>query len=183
MALSSRQLARLQDFERGLDPQQPDRSRIPARILGYGEISTVIEIQSDGMQEYAFKRLPLFRDPGEVERYRVAFDEYARWLQQEIGVRLPAQDHALVMDAVGAPVFYIIQQKLKPDTIGNRALHTRADADILKLVRSILRELLRVWEFNRAQTRVQLAIDGQISNWALRESDTAPSAETFSHGR
>lgn len=179
MPLSSTQLALLQEFERGLDPQHPERSQIPAHILGYGEISTVIEIQNAAMQGFAFKRLPLFRDAREVERYTAAFGEYARLLQQEIGIQLPAQDHALVQGASGAPVFYIVQQKLAPDSIGSRALHTLSDADILKLVRSVLRELFRVWEFNRAQTRAQVAIDGQISNWAIRASDAAPSAEFF----
>lgn len=179
MSLSTPQLALLQDFERGLDPQHPERSRIPARILGYGEISTVIEIQNEAMRGYAFKRLPLFYDPREVERYTAAFDEYARLLQQEIGIRLPAQDHAVVQNAAGVPVFYIVQQKLDADSIGSRALHTRSDADILKLVRSVLCELVKVWEFNRAQTRIQVAIDGQISNWAIRETDGEASSEFF----
>ncbi|MBI4670363.1 MAG: hypothetical protein HY741_01670 [Chloroflexi bacterium] len=179
MSLATSQLALLQDFERGLDPQHPERSRVPARILGYGEISTVIEIQTDATQGYAFKRLPLFRDQREVECYRVVFDEYVRLLQHEIGVQLPAQDYAVVQGAAGAPVFYIVQQKLTADSIGSRVLHTRSDTDILKLVRSVLRELRKVWEFNHTQTRVQAAIDGQISNWAIRETDAAESSETF----
>jgi hypothetical protein len=62
----------LREFELGLDPQHPERSRIPARILGYGEISTVFEIQAEGMQDLALKRLPLFHTREEVERYRAA---------------------------------------------------------------------------------------------------------------
>lgn len=179
MTLSTTQLLLLQEFERGLDPRHPDRSRIPARILGYGEISTVIEIEGDAMQGYAFKRLPLFRDQNEVKRYRTEFDEYARLLEKEIGVQLPAQDYAIVQDPAGVPVFYIVQQKLAEDSIGSRVLHTRSDADILKLVRSVLRELHKVWEFNRAQSRLQVAIDGQISNWAIRETEADQSSETF----
>ncbi|MCR4438213.1 MAG: hypothetical protein QHJ34_04120 [bacterium] len=34
----------LQRFERGLDPRVPERSAIPARVLGFGEISTVFAI-------------------------------------------------------------------------------------------------------------------------------------------
>jgi hypothetical protein len=79
----------LQEFERGLDPQHPQRGKIPARVLGYGEISTVFEIQTEALRGLAFKRLPLFSDEREVERYRIAFEEYNRLLEQEIGIRLP----------------------------------------------------------------------------------------------
>ena len=36
----------LEDFEKGLDPEHPEKSRIPAYVLGYGEISTIFEIES-----------------------------------------------------------------------------------------------------------------------------------------
>ena len=34
----------LRQFEKGLDPRFPERNRIRTRVLGYGEISTVLEI-------------------------------------------------------------------------------------------------------------------------------------------
>ncbi len=37
----------LKEFERGLDPAHPEQSKIPARVLGYGEISTIFEIQAE----------------------------------------------------------------------------------------------------------------------------------------
>jgi hypothetical protein len=48
MQLSPAQLELLHRFERGLDPQEPERSQIPATVLGYGEISTVFAIGGDG---------------------------------------------------------------------------------------------------------------------------------------
>jgi hypothetical protein len=59
-------LALLEEFEQNLDPQHPECSRIPARVLGYGEISTVFEIQAEGLQGLAFKRLPLFHSEGRL---------------------------------------------------------------------------------------------------------------------
>ncbi|MCZ7673461.1 MAG: hypothetical protein M5U34_43255 [Chloroflexi bacterium] len=34
----------LRQFEQGLDPLHPEQSRIPAQVLGYGEISTVFTV-------------------------------------------------------------------------------------------------------------------------------------------
>ena len=85
----------LEAFERGLDPRHPENSQIPAKILGYGEISTVFSIQVQGLESLAFKRLPLFRDAAEVERYRSTYEEYNRLLQDEIGVATGA--------AIGSP--------------------------------------------------------------------------------
>ena len=47
------QAALLQEFESGLDPLNPEKSKIPCHVLGYGEISTVFEIRADGFQDLA----------------------------------------------------------------------------------------------------------------------------------
>jgi hypothetical protein len=157
----------IQAFERGLDPQHPEQSAIPARILGYGEISTVFEIDAPGAREFAFKRLPLFRSQAEVERYTAVFVEYNRLLEHVIGIRLPAHDHLIVTNAQGRPVFYIVQHKLPADAIGNRLLQRATRAQVAELLRRVLREARKVWDFNRQHDRLQVAIDGQISNWVF----------------
>jgi hypothetical protein len=78
-------LGLLQEFERGLDPRSPGNSRIPARVLGYGEISTVLEIQAEACRGLAFKRLSIFESPAEIERYLASFVEYMRLLEDDIG--------------------------------------------------------------------------------------------------
>ena len=64
---------RLEDFERQLDPQHPERSAIPARILGYGEISTVLDSSRrtcrPGFQTSATLRYP-GRSPSVLRRLR-----------------------------------------------------------------------------------------------------------------
>ncbi len=157
----------LRQFEAGLDPQHPERGPIPARVLGYGEISTVFEIQADGLRGLAFKRLPLFRDWVEVERYRAVYEEYNRLLQEDIGLRIPPNTHAAFPGRDGRPVFYIIQQQLPSSSIGSRALHTLSEEAVLALVHLVLGELRKVWDYNRRQDRVRVSIDGQISNWAV----------------
>lgn len=162
-------LAALQEFEAGLNPRFVERSRIPAKVLGYGEISTVLAIDAPGLEGLAFKRMPLFYTQGEVDRYTAVYLEYLRLLREEIGLHLPHHEHASFPRPNGLPVFYIIQQRLPAESIGNRLLHQVPDEAVLILVRRVLRELRKVWDFNRRQNRIQVAIDGQISNWAIAD--------------
>ena len=167
MQPSPEQLDLLQDFEHGLDPQYPERSQIPATVLGYGEISTVFAIDAQSLEGLAFKRMPLFRDAGEIQAYQAAYEEYCRLLQQEVGLHLPGHGFASLTNQAGLPILYIIQRRLPPATIGNQALHLLPDDMVLLLVRRILREMHPLWEFNRRQDHLKLSLDGQISNWSI----------------
>ncbi len=158
-------------FERGLDPRHPERSKIPARILGYGEISTVFEIQAPGLEGLACKRLPIFRSLEELEAYKGIYLEYNRVLQEEVGLRLPRYGFACLVDDAGYPLFYILQERLPPESIGNRALHLLSLPDVCRLVEQTLRELEKVWGYNRRQQEIQVALDGQISNWSIAGFD------------
>ncbi len=169
--LDSTRLELLQTFERQLDPQNPERGKTPARVLGYGEISTVFEIDVESLRGLAFKRLPSFIDQTEIEKYTAAFVEYNRLLEQDIGLRLPAHDYAIVTNAKGRPIFYIVQQKLPAESIGNRAIHRLPREQVQALVRRVLQHARQVWDFNQRQKHIQVAIDGQISNWSIDGDD------------
>ena len=161
----------LEEFERGLDPRYPERSSVPARVLGYGEISTVFEIRAEGMEGYAFKRLPIFKDRDEIAPYLASYEEYNRILEEEVGISLPAYGHAEFVSSSGRPVFYIIQEQLPSTSIGNQAIHTLPDIEVPILVKMILGELKKVWDFNREHEGLEMAIDGQISNWSIGAFD------------
>ncbi|MBN2028124.1 MAG: hypothetical protein JW854_15355 [Actinobacteria bacterium] len=161
----------LEEFERGLDPRYPERSRIPARVLGYGEISTVFEIHAEGMEGYAFKRLPIFKDRDEIGPYLASYEEYNRILSGEVGISLPPYGHAEFVSDSGRPVFFIIQKQLPASSIGNQAIHVLPDEEVPVLVTMILRELKKVWDFNRQSDGLEVAIDGQISNWSIVDFD------------
>jgi len=161
----------LEEFERGLDPRYPERSRIPARVLGYGEISTVFEIQAEGMEGYAFKRLPIFNDRDEIAPYLASYEEYNRILEEEIGISPPPYGSAEFTSTSGRPVFYIVQEQLPAPSIGNQAIHALPRDEVPLLVRVILRELKKVWDFNREHEDLEVAIDGQISNWSIVSFD------------
>ncbi len=166
----------MREFERGLDPRHPERSRIPARVLGYGEISTVFEIRAKGMEGYAFKRLPIFKEKAEVEPYLASYLEYNRLLSEEVGISLPPHGYAVFFSPSGRPVFYIIQEQLPALSIGHAVIHRLPDDEVPVLVRSILREAGKVWRFNNAREDLEVAIDGQISNWSITGFDPAEGA-------
>jgi hypothetical protein len=162
----------LREFERGLDPQHPELSRVPARVLGYGEISTVFAVDVEGLRGLAFKRLPIFHTQEEMAAYGVAYEEYNRLLREDVGLHLPAYGQASFSTNTGRPVFYIIQKQLVDASMGHRAMHLLPREGTLTLVQCVLHELRKVWVFNRQQNRLQVGLDGQISNWSVEGFDS-----------
>lgn len=161
----------LQEFERGLDPLNPQASQIPCHVLGYGEISTVFEIQVEGLRQLAFKRMCCFETLEELKPYVDTYLQYNQVLEDRVGLHLPPYGYALFICESGRPVFYIIQQRLLPASIGNNALRFLSPEEILHLFRLVLLELHKVWAFNRSEADCQAGIDGQISNWAIEGFD------------
>jgi len=158
----------LQEFENGLDPNHPERNSVPCRVLGFGEISTVFEIQAERMSGLAFKRMGIFETKEEVDEYLVTYQLYNRLLEGEIGLNLPAHGHAAFVNQSGHPVFYIIQQKIPAPAIGNKAMHVLPTQDTLTLFSCVLRELFKVWKYNQRQADFEVGIDGQVSNWIIQ---------------
>ena len=162
----------LERFERGLDPAHPERSAIPATVLGYGEISTVLAIEGSDL---ACKRMPMFRDEAEIAAYAAAFDAYRAKLQ-EAGLRLgPSTLVPLQQASGGRRVVYLVEQRLPSHAIGNAVVRRADPTEAQRLLRAVLGELVKVWRFNRQQTaalagpRWQLGIDGQVSNWVVED--------------
>jgi hypothetical protein len=161
--------ALVREFEAGLDPRFPEKNRIPARVLGYGEISTVLEIGTGHDRDLAYKRLSMFRTEAEIDRYEALYREYVRTLQDRIGLKLIPSDTIRIVDAErGKVVLYIVQEKLPVAAIGHKAIHLIPPGEIQKLMRAVLREFKKVFEFNRENgDELAVGFDGQISNWAV----------------
>lgn len=163
-------------FEAGLNPRRPEQSAIPARVLGYGEISTVFEIDAPQAQGVAYKRMPMFRDEPEARRYAALYREYVRALG-EAGLRVAASDVAIIQDQQhGRTILYIGQERWPTAAIGHRVIGRLPQAEILRLVQRVLAEAGQVFAFNQAHRgELELGLDGQISNWAIADLDeTAP---------
>ena len=73
----------LKRFEKALDPRFPERSGVPARVLGYGEISTVLELGTGSERDLAYKRLPMFRIEEEAQSLP-GHDEAWRYPESEL---------------------------------------------------------------------------------------------------
>ncbi len=162
----------LKEFEEQLVPSRPESSSIPAHVLGYGEITTVFQILSDGPNDVAFKRMPLFDRLEQVEAYKKLYGRYNDQLI-EIGLTLPECGATHIETDSGRIVLYLYQRRLSPEAVGNKVIHEVSDTDCLSLVRMVLGELNKVWKFNEKQgNRLKLGIDGQISNWAIEGFDS-----------
>lgn len=155
-------------FEHGLDPKHPEASAVPASILGYGEISTIFEIA--GAEGTACKRMPLFRERHQAVAYEALYREYCGRLR-EAGIDLP-EDGTSVLEIEGRPVvLYILQKRLPPERFGHRLLHSLDAAEVRKLIGLVVGRIARVWAFNeKRRPGLELAIDGQISNWVWPDS-------------
>jgi hypothetical protein len=163
----------LQDFERNLNTSSPESCSIPCRVLGYGEISTVFEIQAKGMRGLAFKRMSVFEAAEELRQYLVTYQLYNRILVEETGINMPPHGHAALENKAGRPIFYIIQQKVSPDSIGNNTIHLLPREEISRLFQCVLRDLQKIWEHNQHQPDCLVGIDGQISNWVITDFDAS----------
>lgn len=157
----------LYEFEEGLDTCHPEDNDIPSRVLGYGEISTVFELENEVFAGLALKRMSIFETKAEFNAYLTAYDEYHRLLENEIGIQLPNHGHAAFENGDGRPIFYIIQQKVEPETIGNHALSEMSKSEAQIVYAQVLQEMVKVWQFNKEHDHFEVALDGQISNWAI----------------
>ena len=163
----------LQEFENGLEFEDPESSSVPCQVLGYGEISTVFEILVAQMNGLAFKRVGIFETYDEMMDYLVTYEEYNRLLEEDVGLNLPAHGYAAFINKKSRPVFYIIQQKLSVPSIGNKAMHLIPEGENIVLFDCVLHELYKVWQFNQREADVDVGIDGQVSNWIIQDFDPA----------
>ncbi|NOZ04361.1 MAG: hypothetical protein GXO92_07135, partial [FCB group bacterium] len=125
-------------FEAGLDPNDLEASELPARVLGYGEISTVFQIADDA--DLAYKRMPLFASRAEAEQYIAHYRQYCQKLR-EAGLVLP-DDETLVVDQPGRPtVLYIGQKQLPADRFCHQLIRSMNEHDFTLLVEKICAEI------------------------------------------
>ncbi|MCL4266011.1 MAG: hypothetical protein KJ069_22560 [Anaerolineae bacterium] len=165
----------LRRFEDELNPAAPETHAIPSQVLGYGEISTVFEIKVAPFAGLALKRMAVFETAVELTTYLTAYNEYHWLLEDEIGIKLPAHGYAALSNKNRPPIFYIMQQKVDVRAIGNHALASLSPNDAAIVFNQVLREMNKVWVYNQSQTTYQVALDGQISNWAIAHFDPTQS--------
>ncbi|HVN71759.1 MAG TPA: DUF6206 family protein, partial [Desulfomonilia bacterium] len=80
---------------------------------------------------------------------------------------------ARIFPETGNKVIYNIQEKLDPKSFCHRVIHQVDRAVSERLFILILRKMLKVWEFNARGGPVTIGLDGQLSNWAVKDFDPA----------
>lgn len=159
---------RLQQFEAALNPLDPESSEIPCQILGYGEISCVLQIDND--QQIAAKRMPLFHSLDAAETYAGHYAAYCDELRTA-GLNLPEDRTEIVQGHEGIVTLYILQTQLDPSRFCHKLIHEANPELQDSMARRIITELEKVWTYNAAASPARtLAIDGQLSNWVYDES-------------
>jgi hypothetical protein len=160
----------LKEFERTIDTKQPEKGEIPIKILGYGEISLVFEIVGDP-QQLAYKRIPIFDNEEQVERFIGAYNEYCRILKDDVGYNLPEHDVVWFRHEKEKIQLYCVQKKLTSDSVCNNVIHKVSDKEIETLVLLVMKEMKKVWDYSKNNEVIDLGLDGQISNFAIIDYD------------
>lgn len=160
----------LKKLEKTIDTVNPETGKVPINILGYGEISLVFEMLDDP-QQLAYKRIPIFDNEKQVKRHIWAYNEYNRLLVEEIGLNLPQYDTAWFKDDNEKIQFYCVQEKIHPNSVGNKIIQEISNQEIETLVLLAMREMQKVWNYGRNHKTLDLGLDGQISNFALIDYD------------
>ena len=160
----------LKQLERSIDTYHPEKGKIPIKILGFGEISLVFEILNDP-NHLAYKRIPIFDTEKQVKRQIWAYNTYCKILNNRVGLKLPDYDVAWFKDNEDKIQFYCVQEKISPVSVGNIVIHEISNEDLNTLITLVLREMKKVWNFSRKNKRIDLGLDGQISNFAIINYD------------
>jgi len=157
------------DFEGALNPQALEESPIPAAVLGYGEISIILQIGDN--PDLAYKRMPLFSDRKSAEVYAGQFHEYCGHLGRA-GLHLPKHE-TLIVEVPGRPVvLYIVQERLSGERFAHRLIHALEPGKATAMLERIILEIEKVWNLNgSSHPTLQLAIDAQVSNWVVLEDE------------
>jgi len=153
----------IDDFEKCLNPVTPEDSRLPFKILGYGEISSIFSM--DKYPDIVFKRLPVFPDRASALVYRDHYFEYTSHLKKA-GINLP-EEQALITHVEGCPhVLYLAQHLFARDTFCNHLIHTLDRDQIAAMVETIIQTMNRVRVYNETYLpKIEIAVDAQLSNW------------------
>ena len=151
------------------------QKKLSLRVIGYGEISTVLEFtggatfqnQHPERENWVYKKMPVFPGMSHVEKFIDVFHEYRRLFVEDIGIQVPEQRtriHPIASDKIR---LYVLQKKFHIDAVGNKLIHYFNETECSNFLGMILHELSKVWIFNKNHVHIKVAIDGQISNWII----------------
>ncbi len=157
----------LEAWEAALDPRYPERARPPAKVLGYGEISTVMVIDHPDLVHFAVKRMPMFRSEAEVRAYAALHETYLTHLARA-GIQVPETHLVPVPRGERGWAVYILQRRVPTQSLAHRLIHHLSLEEGLRLARAVLDATRRVFAYNAQNPEgVAVGFDAQIANWAV----------------
>lgn len=157
------------------------REELNLTILGYGEISTVMQITHASKSpsfvtmempksDWVWKRMPPIDTFDDVIALKRIYHEYREILTKQIGIKVPEQKfHYFKSD--GLYTVYAGQKKVNPIMVGNNLVKRLDEKNAVTLFTKILDELKKWHMFNKSNTSLKVGIDGQISNWVCVSVD------------
>ena len=156
-------------FEADLNTRYPEENGIPTRVLGYGEVSTTLEIGPAQDASLAYKRMPMFKTEDEAVHYQRVYWDYIRVLEEQIGLHVVSSEIFHLPDPKSERwIVYLVQKKLPAKAIGNKVIRRAAVDEAQHLIQLLLRQIARAFDFNEAHgNELEVGLDGQISNWAI----------------
>ncbi len=138
----------LKEFEEEINTLNPEKSKIPAKIIGYGEISTVFTIEHPSFNSLVFKRIPVFSSREEAEYYDGILKEYLQILKDDVGIDV-AQSQGIIIETSDRRIVYYIAQELIPKSnIANSFILSVGDEDKINVFKQTVVEILKVKTFN-----------------------------------
>jgi len=163
-------------FKRDLTRLYSESSRL--EIVGYGEISTVMEVSRGHLlnenlelrtldeSRWIWKKMPPFPSLEDVREFDRIYYEYREILVNDIGIIVPRQ-MIYYFSHEKHYVVYAGQEKLNTEFVCNRLIREMKQESACALFARILEELKKVYRFNSADGPVSVGFDGQLSNWVL----------------
>ncbi len=167
------------------------REKAGLRIIGYGEISTVMKVEKGTYLDESFKRIqideskwiwkkmPPFPDLESVRVFNRQYIEYRELLVNDIGIAVPPQMLSY-FPREGFCAVYAGQEREDPNLICSTLIRHLGKKDAETLFLLILWELLKVFHFNLPESGTKIGIDGQLSNWVLKPQDKGKISHTDS---
>jgi len=168
------------------------RPQLKVNLLGFGEITRVLDLEGG--------KLPLWCDPETGEPIRMVFKkmlpfptreaaehhahwymEYNRLLRDEVGIEVPPFDVRILGKEPGSVKVYMLQGRIDPERVCvGKFLEQLTPASASIIYGMILEEYSKVYSFNRKHARegIQIGLDGQIPNWAIKEYRGSPETLT-----
>ena len=157
----------LVEFENNINTVSPEKGKVPIKILGFGEISIVFQLGND--KDIVYKRLPIFENTAQVNRHIKAFDMYqTNLLTKKIGLNLVPSASEFVNLGTGPITLFLAQARVDPDTFCHKLIHNVSEEEVYVMFHLLMKELFKIFKYNKKSTGLKVGIDSQISNWAIK---------------